>query len=242
MQGKILADNLIGGNDGNRYSFSLENVRNLANKTINDIINAEVDFEVDGTEAKSIFITKNSINIGNIMQGDSISSIKTKAYVYCAGMILAAIPFVGLLFGIVGFVFMILAILSIGRMSGAPLMKNWLIAAGLVGLGMVIIGLSAAGGFLASFDSRGGFSIVAIVFIALGVLVCIGGFVFSYFYYRDLAEVTNEKFFLYAFICRVVASLTYIVPVLGAILMIAAGVVELIAWIRFKEVRKKEAL
>lgn len=30
---------------------------------MSDVVNAEVDFEIDGTKAKSIFITKNSISI-----------------------------------------------------------------------------------------------------------------------------------------------------------------------------------
>lgn len=242
MQGKILADNLIGGNDGNRYSFSLENVRNLNNKTINDIINAEVDFEVDGTEAKSIFITKNSINIGNIMQGDSINSIKTKAYIYVAGVILGVIPFLGWALSLVGFVFMILAILTIGKISGAPLIRNFLLSWILVFVGGIVMSFSVAGSFIGGLSGSSGFTTGMIALIVVGVLICIGGLVFSYFYYRDLAEVTNEKFFLYAFICRAVAALTILVHILGIVLMIAAAVIELIAWIRFKEVRKKEAL
>ncbi|MCR2066949.1 hypothetical protein [Campylobacter helveticus] len=242
MQGKILADNLIGGNDGNRYSFSLENVRNLNNKTINDIINAEVDFEVDGTEVKSIFITKNSINIGNIMQGDSINSIKTKAYIYVAGVILGVIPFLGWALSLVGFVFMILAILTIGKISGAPLIRNFLLSWILVFVGGIVMSFSVAGSFIGGLSGSSGFTTGMIALIVVGVLICIGGLVFSYFYYRDLAEVTNEKFFLYAFICRAVAALAILVPILGIVLMIAAAVIELIAWIRFKEVRKKEAL
>ncbi|WP_270983367.1 hypothetical protein [Campylobacter helveticus] len=195
MQGKILADNLIGGNDGNRYSFSLENVRNLNNKTINDIINAEVDFEVDGTEAKSIFITKNSINIGNIMQGDSINSIKTKAYIYVAGVILGVIPFLGWALSLVGFVFMILAILTIGKISGAPLIRNFLLSWILVFVGGIVMSFSVAGSFIGGLSGSSGFTTGMIALIVVGVLICIGGLVFSYFYYRDLAEVTNENSF-----------------------------------------------
>ncbi|MEB2807944.1 hypothetical protein Q9Q60_08495 [Campylobacter upsaliensis] len=102
MQGKILADGLIDANNGNCYSFSVQDVRNLGSKKMSDVINAEVDFEIDGTKAKSIFITKNFISIGNIMQGsDSISSIKTKAYIYVAGIFLGVIPVIGWIFGIV---------------------------------------------------------------------------------------------------------------------------------------------
>lgn len=159
MQGKILADGLIGANDGNRYSFSIQDVKNLGSKTMSDVVNAEVDFEIDGTKAKSIFITKNSISIGNIMQGgDSISSIKTKAYIYVAGIFLGVIPVIGWIFGIVGSVFMILALLSLGRMSKAPLLRNFWTSWGLILLGGMIVGFSIAGGFIMGLDSRNGFS------------------------------------------------------------------------------------
>ncbi|MCR2101506.1 hypothetical protein [Campylobacter upsaliensis] len=70
---------------------------------MSDVVNAEVDFEIDETKAKSIFITKNSISIGNIMQGsDSISSIKTKTYIYVAGIFLGVIPVIGSIFGLLG--------------------------------------------------------------------------------------------------------------------------------------------
>ncbi|EPZ1800835.1 hypothetical protein ACXK18_001711 [Campylobacter upsaliensis] len=243
MQGKILADGLIGANDGNRYSFSIQDVKNLGSKTMSDVVNAEVDFEIDGTKAKSIFITKNSISIGNIMQGgDSISSIKTKAYIYVAGIFLGVIPVIGWIFGIVGSVFMILALLSLGRMFGAPLLRNFWTSWGLILLGGMIVGFSIAGGFIMGLDSRSGFSFGMIAFIVLGALICLVGLVFGYFYYRDLAAVTNEKFFLYAFICRAVAIFTLFIPILGIILIIVANIVELIAWIKFKEIKKKEAL
>lgn len=156
---------------------------------MSDVVNAEVDFEIDGTKAKSIFITKNSISIGNIMQGgDSISSIKTKAYIYVAGIFLGVIPVIGWIFGLLG---------------------------GLILLEEMIVGFSIAGGFIMSLDSRSGFSFGIIAFIVLGALICLIGLVFGYFYYRDLATVTNEKFF---------------------------NIAELIAWIKFKEIKKKEAL
>lgn len=153
---------------------------------MSDVVNAEVDFEIDGTKAKSIFITKNSISIGNIMQGgDSISSIKTKAYIYVAGIFLGVIPVIGWIFGLLG---------------------------GLILLEEMIVGFSIAGGFIMSLDSRSGFSFGIIAFIVLGALICLIGLVFGYFYYRDLATVTNEKFF---------------------------NIAELIAWIKFKEIKKK---
>lgn len=109
-------------------------------------------------------------------------------------------------------------------------------------VGRMIVGFFIAGGFIMGLDSRSGFSFGIIAFIVLGALICLIGLVFGYFYYRDLATVTNEKFFLYAFICRAVVIFTLFIPILGIILIIVANIVELIAWIKFKEIKKKEAL
>ena len=50
------------------------------------------------------------------------------------------------------------------------------------------------------------------------------------------------SFGMIAFICRAVAIFTLFIPILGIILIIAANITELIAWIKFKEIKKKEAL
>ena len=46
MQGKILADGLISGNDGKRYTYSAGDLKNAQGKSLNAIIGSEVDFEV----------------------------------------------------------------------------------------------------------------------------------------------------------------------------------------------------
>ena len=64
MQGKILADGLIGGNDGNRYTYMASDLKNAQGKSINAIIGSEVDFEGKDGKASEIYITKETKTLG----------------------------------------------------------------------------------------------------------------------------------------------------------------------------------
>ena len=44
MKGKIIYSDIISTSDGNRYSFSLNDIVNLEGKDSNNLINCEVDF------------------------------------------------------------------------------------------------------------------------------------------------------------------------------------------------------
>ena len=57
MQGKILADGLISGNDGKRYTFTPSDLKNAEGKGSNSLIGCEVDFEGKGGKASEIYIT-----------------------------------------------------------------------------------------------------------------------------------------------------------------------------------------
>lgn len=246
MQGKILSDGLISGNDGNRYNFSIDDVKNLDNKTINDIINAEVDFEVEGTEAKSIFVVQipTTNTIGNIIKGEDIQSIKIKAYLYVAGILLLFIPVIGQLLAIVGLVAIILNLIAIGRISGVSLLKHFILSRLLVLVGVLIIWPSVAFGF--AIGVAGNSTALGLTFGILGLLVglalCVAGLFCYFFYYRNLAEVTNEKLFFYSFISYAIGIATIWIFFIGLIGIIVAVVLELIAWINLKEIRKKENL
>lgn len=62
MQGKILgfknARGTIRGEDGKRYKFGVIDVQNAQDIDIETLSGSEVDFEVDGSEAVEIFVTK----------------------------------------------------------------------------------------------------------------------------------------------------------------------------------------
>ena len=46
MNGKILGDGVIRGNDGKRYIFNANEIKNAQGKSIGDLVGSEVDFEI----------------------------------------------------------------------------------------------------------------------------------------------------------------------------------------------------
>lgn len=192
MKGKILGSGLISGEDGNRYSFSLEDIQNLGSKDENALVNCEVDFEVQESNAKSIFITKSSFNANSVNSvirnfgKEDISSIKIKTYLYVAGSLLGFIPILGQILFLVGIVCLYWAIISISRISGIPLVKNFILTFVCYVIGGAIIGF----GILAGASVNDGS--VGIAVSAIGFIFCAVGLVFNYLYYKGLSQATND--------------------------------------------------
>lgn len=245
MKGKILALGIIRGEDGNRYSFSLEDIQNLGSKDENSLINCEVDFEIEDSNAKSIFITKSNFSMNSVIESfgkDDLNSIKIKAYIYVGGTLLSFIPILGEITLLIGFVFLIAAILSISRVSGIALLKNLILTLVFYVIGAITLGTSLFSGIgmgALTDNAAVGFSIgLSAMFI--GFIFLIAGLVFNYFYYKGLAQATNEKFFFYVFICRIIGICTLWVIGLGIIFIFAGQILELVAWVKFKELKKAE--
>ena len=250
MRGVILGNGVISGEDGKRYSYKLEDIQNLNGKTEANLEGCEVDFEIDDSKkslsAKAIFITKSaSVSVGNIFQDFSIPSIKMKAYIALGCGLFSPIPIVGWVLGIVSIVFLILTILNISKVSGSKeLLRNYILYAVIAMIGAVVIGISEGGAalsFLAASSSSNPFGALfggAIMFIIIGLLLIAFALFFAYKYYRELADLTQEEFFFYAFILKAVAAVTIPIFWVSVIVGIAAAVIEIIAWVRFKDIKK----
>jgi hypothetical protein len=78
MIGKILGidedglGGVIRGEDGNRYKFTIEDIKNSSEPKVND----NVDFETNDKNAKEIYITKSSIDMSSV--NDKVSKIGSK--------------------------------------------------------------------------------------------------------------------------------------------------------------------
>ena len=238
MKGKILDNNIISGEDGNRYSFSPNDIVNLEGKSTNNLTNCEVDFMIDENTAKSIYIINQSLNMSLFGSYDDINSIKIKAYVYLACSLLGTIPTIGTLFSIVGIIFLILAVRGITKISNIPLLKNLVLYWVLNFIGLIMISISLVGAFLGSINNNSFLAGIGITGL-IGFALIIAGAIFSYFYYKNLYIATNEKFFIYAFITRTIASLTYITLFLFIIFLVISIILEAIAWFKFKEIKQQ---
>ena len=238
MKGKIIDTALIIANDDKRYSFDKTDIVNLSDKSIDMIIGSEVDFEIEGDKAKSIYITKAKFNVDAVLKGSDINSIKIKAYTSLICGALGLMPFVGFVFSIISFVAMILAILAINKNSQSKtLLRNYVIYFILIFFGGLIIStFSAVSVGLVALSNDAGF--LGLGFgVIFGFIVVVAGLIFGYLYYKELSSITNEPFFLYAFTLLIIGKLTTLIFI-GFIFVIAAIILEIIAWVRFKEIRQ----
>lgn len=248
MQGKILADGLISGSDGNRYTYTTGDLKNAQGKSIHSIIGSEVDFEGLEGKASNIYITQTSFNIDDKLFSGDLQSIKIKAYIAIICPILALIPILGFIFPFVAIALQILVIIGLNKgAQSTTLLKTYIISIIIPVVGSLIIFISVWGSIgvnALSIYSSGGISDINYIIsgigvfgVIFGILVALSWWFFMYRYYKELSYITNEPFFMYAFICRIVGYLTFFLFV-GIFFLIADLALEIIAWFRTKELRK----
>lgn len=251
MKGKVLAPNLISGEDGNRYTFEASDVSNLEGRSVESLTGCEVDFEASEKVAKNIFITGNSINMANLqgqLMANDTQSIRFKFLLSIGlelgGGFISVIPFLGWVLGgvliIAGFVVFVLAVLGAKRASESPtLFKNFILSMIIFAVAAIlaaIFGGSALLGALAGYGSAGGFDItVAIILLIVGG---IAAFVYQLLFMRELAFVTEQKFLLWGFYANFLGNLTTLI-LIGWLFMLTALVLCIIGFYQMKNIRER---
>ena len=256
MQGKILADGLISGNDGNRYHFKGGDIKNMPqNSSVEALINSEVDFEGADGNASDIYIIKQSVSLESAKQkllSTDISNVKIKAYIAIGADILGALPVVGLLFSVIGFVMGFIVSGNVGALSQSKtLVKNYVMMYIVAIVGIIIVLISVFAGIGGTYMSISNFDMLdfdfgtlrmmgvgTIIGVVIGILVAVvGSAIFSYSYSKELSFVTNEKFFLYAFWCMIAGVLTAPI-IIGIFILLIGFVLCIAAWARTTEIRQ----
>ncbi|MDE7317726.1 MAG: DUF996 domain-containing protein [Helicobacter sp.] len=248
MQGKILAENLISGNDGNRYKFDISDVENLKGESMQNIVGREVDFQVQENMAKSIFLAQKTGvgNVGELIGDNSVQGIRIKGY--CSLMIyLWEIPFLGQILAILGVLASILVVVSIQKVSGSTtLFRNYIIplllyviagtimvfSVGFGAFASMAVGSSGAPNFEMLLSSFGIGTIVSIIMFMVAIY-------FKYQYAKELVTITNQPYFLYAFFASIIGAVTTTI-LIGVLFFIAALILEIMAWNRLSEIRKAD--
>lgn len=251
MKGKVLALGLISGEDGNRYTFEVNDIVNLEDRNPQNLTGCEVDFEVSEKAAKNIFIIGASINIANIkgqLMSNDTQSIRFKFLLamglYFGAGFISLIPFLGWVLGpillISGFVVYVLAVFGARHASESKtLLKNFILSMVIFAVAFIlamIFGGSALVGFISGYDSAGGFG-----FTMAMILLIIGGiatFVYQLLFFRELAFINEQKFLLWGFYVNVLGSLTTLIMI-GWLLMFAAFVLWVIGFYQMKNIRKR---
>lgn len=239
MQGKILANGLISGNDGLRYTFKPEDVKNVPeNSSIEALIGAEVDFEGKDGVAKDIYTIKKSFDLKNTQQkllSTDLQSTKIKAYIAVACAVCSTIPYFGLLFFIGAVVLFFLVILAVKEHSkSTTLLKNLATQMAEFIIGVLIVWVSLFGTIMSVVMSRG-FNLneigaLSVVCGVIGILLIVSSFYSFYLVAKELAFVSGQPYFMYAFWCALFGTITTALFFVGFVLLAVAAVFYVLAW------------
>ena len=224
MKGTVLAHGVISAQDGHRYSFTQEDVKSQDKIKIGD----EVDFVANNLKANEIYVISKILNT-------EISSIRTLALV---GACLSIFGFIGGVLYIPGFICLLIAILKLANLVNSHTLKrNYILSAISSVIGVVLILIGAFLGISSSIGATSNngftFSPTVIILLALGVIIFIYSLYTMFLTYKELSQISGDKFFLYYAIFFIIGIATMMVLV-GYILLIVAGILHIIAWYRFK--------
>jgi hypothetical protein len=252
MKGTVLGSGVILSADEQRYSYIDDDVKSVTANGTTVVLRQgdEVDFIVDGQNAKEIYLTKAkslNINFDNMnfdLKSNDLSTIRTLGLAGSALPILGVIPFLGIVFVIAGFICILLAIFKLSNKIGSPtLKKNYVLylvatlaASILIFLGMTM-GVFAFMNAGIGYSGAGGASMIigAILGVA-GLAGVIYGFFKEFQVYNELSNISGDKFFLYYFIGTVVGLLTTVI-IIGYVILLVAFIIQIIAWYRLQEVK-----
>ncbi|NLY04372.1 MAG: hypothetical protein GXZ15_06025 [Campylobacter sp.] len=191
------------------------------------------------------------LSSGSVGGSDGIKEIKLKAYIGlgCSiGLgccILLGAFKIGAIFALLGLVFLLLAVVLIKKASNSRVLLSFFVMSVVILiLGVGIIGLGGATSH-AAFE----ISSMTMLAIAIGLVLLVVSSYFHYRFYKELYYVTDEKIFIFAFIIRIIGLFTLLVglvlaivsfAITGNILLIVAFILEILGWMRFKEIRQSK--
>ncbi len=247
MKGKVLfVDNLkktgvIDGENGTRYEFSKEDIKNLESLEFEKILGLEVDFVVDGDRACEIYMLNKNIRGFQPIMDISIESARQNFFIGLVSRFGSSIPYLGWILHIAGFVFEILAVRAIGEIAQSnTLLKRFIIA---IVVNMIAFGVTIASLFfnladmsfsnLGSIDMFSNLGVVAFVGVFCGIISAI----FWSNYYKEIRDLTDEDYFTHAFYCYAIGGIT-LVFLIGVLFNLIGFILEAVAWYRIKEVKQ----
>ena len=225
MKGIVLAHGVISAQDGHRYSFTQEDVKSQDKIKIG----YEVDFVANGGKASEIYvISKNT-------SSSETDNIRTLALI---GACLSIFGFIGGVLYIPGFICLLIAILKLANLVNSHTLKrNYILSAicGVIGVVLILIGafLGMSSSIGATSNDGFTFSPTIIILLALGAIISIYSLYTMFLAYKELSQISGDKFFLYHAILFIIGIVTMMVLV-GYVLLIVATILHIIAWYRFK--------
>lgn len=252
MKGRILDLGIISGDDGNRYSFILDDIKNLDNYNKDKLANLTVDFEIDDKKAINIYIISNekieyaSNILSNIRDNISNSNINKIRFIAIASVVLgifSQIPILGAIFAIISLILYLLVAIDISKISQSKtILRNFIIYF-LVGIVFLILLTFAIGAIIISITMSNGISSIGFgtIFLILIIFIAIiAKIIFGLLFTRELSYLTGQKVFLWAFYASIIAIFTTKIFILGFIFTLIAIILNIYGWLNTVEIKQSE--
>lgn len=183
-------------------------------------------------------------NLHEILLQKKIKEIRFKAIASIICGFLSIIPYLGFLFALASWILFFILLYDLKIYGGAKnLFKNLFIAAG-VGFFGILISTSSLFVILEPrisysriyFDGDNTFLAIT-VFLILYIPTLALIFPFLKAFYYEIARVTKQKYFIYAFDTHYLGLLTLIIGI-GLVFLLASLIFWILAWVEFKEFDK----
>lgn len=243
MRGKILdyriQENrgIISGDNNTRYVF-LSN--EWKDNEVEPKVGQEVDFEIEGNQAKEIYLVKKQNTIISTFNGER-SEIKKKAVLAAIGSgmgLFSIIPVIGILLLIIGFVLEGFGIktLSDNAKKDKNIFKNYIFAIVFFLIGSIFLVFVMGAGFVmgaASTQAAGWttFGLGILAYIVLGILAIIR----FYKVFNSIGDEYNVP--LMKIVAKAYVAGICLVPVfgIGILVLIVASIVKIFAYLKIEK-------
>lgn len=184
-------------------------------------------------------------NLNEALFQKKIKEIRLKAIASIICGFLGIIPYLGVLFALASWILFFIVLYDLKIYGGAKnLFKNFLISVGigffgiLINISSLFVILESRNGFFANFYFNQDYVVIGI-FCVLFVITL--AFIFPFFkaFSYEIARVTKQKYFIYAFNTCFLGLLTLIIGI-GLVFLLASLVFWILAWVKFKEFDEQE--
>ncbi|HID0740457.1 TPA: hypothetical protein R1673_002257 [Campylobacter jejuni] len=184
-------------------------------------------------------------NLNEALFQKKIKEIHLKAIASIICGFLGIIPYLGVLFALASWILFFIVLYDLKIYGGAKnLFKNFLISVGigffgiLINISSLFVILESRNGFFANFYFNQDYVVIGI-FCVLFVITLALIFPFFKAFSYEIARVTKQKYFIYAFNTCFLGLITLIIGI-GLVFLLASLVFWILAWVKFKEFDEQE--
>lgn len=184
-------------------------------------------------------------NLNEALFQKKIKEIRLKAIASIICGFLGIIPYLGVLFVLASWILFFIVLYDLKIYGGAKnLFKNFLISVGigffgiLINISSLFVILKSKIGFFANFYFNQDYVVIGIFYVLFVITLALIFPFFKAFSY-EIARVTKQKYFIYAFNTCFLGLLALIIGI-GLVFLLASLVFWILAWVKFKEFDEQE--